>query len=309
MNRVDRLTAILLLLQTKRRTAGEMAQHFEVSRRTIQRDIDALCEMGLPIMSGLGVSGGYSLPADYSLPPLALTLHEALLLRLAVSSVSKLSETPFKQERESLLAKVQTLLPRRERESLDQFAQTLSLDVPTQPYPTPFLDLLLKNAREEQWIAVNYRSEKGISQQTLLPKRLRTEVGLWYCDAYSLERKAMRVYRVDRFLDVKAAPLPPQLEQPESTITHVHPSFPEICIHLTSRGVLRLEHQPHLASRLQQTGKGEGWLKLHLRPDEYDWLVRILLSLGTDATVHAPEALRLRVQQAALEIASHYTEM
>jgi hypothetical protein len=64
-----------------------------------------------------------TLPLDYSLPPLALTLHEALLLRLALSSLSQLGATPFKQERESLLAKVQTLLPRRENENFEQFTQ------------------------------------------------------------------------------------------------------------------------------------------------------------------------------------------
>ena len=308
MNRIDRLTAILLLLQGGKRSSGEIAHHFEVSRRTIQRDIDALCEMGIPIAADLGTSGGYSLPPDYSLPPLALTLHEALLLRLALSSVSQLSETPFKQERESLLAKVQTLLPRREHGDLDQFTHTLSLDVPSRPYPTPFLDHLLECAREEQWVAVTYRSEKGSSQQTLLPMRVQTQAGLWYCEAYSYERKATRVYRVDRFLDVKVASPPLHLEHPVFPIAHVHSSFPEIHIHLTARGILRLEREPHLASHLQQLGEGEGFLKVRLRREEYDWLVSILLSLGTDAKVLAPEELRGCVQQAAQEIASHYTE-
>jgi len=309
MNRIDRLTAILLLLQGGKRTAGEIAHHFEVSRRTILRDIQALCEMGIPIAAELGTSGGYSLPLDYSLPPLALTLHEALLLRLALSSLSKLSETPFKQERESLLAKVQTLLPRREREDLDQLTQVLSLDVPSRPYPTPFLNHLLESARKEQWIAVTYNSEKGISQQTLLPMRVRAEAGLWYCEAYSYERQEMRVYRVDRFLEVKVAPSYPHLEHPaSSTIPHIHPSFPEISIHLTARGVLRLERYPHLVSHLQRKGEDKGWLNLRLRPEEYDWLIGILLGLGADAKVLAPEELRLRVQQAAQEIAYHYSQ-
>jgi predicted DNA-binding transcriptional regulator YafY len=307
MNRIDRLTAILLLLQGGKRTAGEIAHRFEVSRRTIQRDIDALCEMGIPIAADLGVSGGYSLPPDYSLPPLALTLHEALLLRLALSGLSQLSETPFKPERESLLAKVQTLLPQREREDLDQIQHTLAFDIPSRPYPTPFLDYLLESARAKQWVAVTYRSEKRISQQTLLPARVRTEAGLWYCEAYSSERGGTRVYRVDRFLDVRVAPSPPQLEHPASPIAHVHPSFPEIRIHLTARGVLKLEHEPHLAARLQPQGEGEGLLSVCLRPEEYEWLVGILLSLGTDAKVLAPEALRMRVQQAAEVIANHYT--
>jgi predicted DNA-binding transcriptional regulator YafY len=307
MNRIDRLTAMLLFLQGGKRPAREIAQHFEVSRRTIQRDIDALCEMGIPIAADLGVSGGYSLPPDYSLPPLALTLHEAFLLRLALSSVSQLSETPFKQERESLLAKVQTLLPQRVRENLDQLTQALSLDVPSQPHPTPFLDKLLESVRAKQWVVVTYRSEKETSQQMLLPLHVRTQAGLWYCEAYSSERKATRVYRVDRFLAMKTAPLPPPLECSTSPIIHVHPSFPEVCIHLTARGVLRLEREPYLASRLQQKDEEEGWLKVRLRPEEYDWLVRILLSLGTDAMVLAPEELRLRVQQAAQEIAYNYT--
>jgi len=309
MNRIDRLTAILLLLQGGKRSAGEIAQHFEVSRRTIQRDIDALCEMGIPIAAELGTSGGYSLPSDYSLPPLALTLHEALLLRLALSSLSQLGETPFKRERESLLAKVQTLLPRHESENLNQFQQRLSLDIPSRFYPTPFLDSLLESAREQQWVSVTYRSERGDSQQTLLPMRVRTEAGLWYCEAYSSERGETRVYRVDRFLDVKAAPSPPQVEHQASPILHVHPSFPEVRIRLTARGVLRLEREPYLVSRLWQQRDGEGLLSVRLRPEEYDWLVRIVLSLGTDAKVLAPEELRVRVQQEVQEIARYYAEM
>ena len=308
MNRIDRLTAILLLLQRGKRSAAEIAQHFEVSRRTIQRDIDALCEMGIPIAADLGVTGGYSLPSDYSLPPLALTLHEALLLRLALSSLSQLSATPFKQERESLLAKIQTLLPQRESEHLEQLTNTLSLNVPSLPYPTPFLDQLLESARGQQWVCVTYRSEKGVSEQTILPTHLRTHEGLWYCDAYSHERQAWRIYRVDRFLDVKAAPSPPQLEHPASIPTREHPSYPEVRIHLTARGVLRLEHDAYLGLRLQRQDNGEGLLGLHWRTEEYDWLVRVLLSLGTDAEILAPEELRTRVQQEAQKIACHYTE-
>ncbi|GHO84962.1 helix-turn-helix transcriptional regulator [Dictyobacter formicarum] len=309
MNRIDRLMAILLLLQGGKRSAGEIAQHFEVSRRTIQRDIDALCEMGIPIAADLGVTGGYNLPPDYSLQPLALTLHEALLLRMALSSLSQLGETPFNRERETLLAKVQTLLPRRERAHLDLFTQTLSLDVPSRSYQTPFLEYLLECANQERWVVVDYRSEKGTSQQTLLPLHLRTSAGLWYCEAYSLERAETRVYRVDRFLDVRAAASPPQVERPPAPIRHTHPSFPEIRIHLTARGVMKLERVQHLASCLQPEAGGEGLLSLHLRPADYDWLVGVLLGLGTDAKVLAPDELRVRLQRAAQDIADHCSQL
>ena len=228
MNRIDRLTAILLLLQGGKRTAGEIAHHFEVSKRTILRDIQALCEIGIPIIAELGTSGGYTLPSDYSLPPLALTLHEALLLRLALSSLAQLSETPFKQERESLLAKVQTLIPQRESIEVTQFQQRLSLHVPSRPLPTPFLDHLLESARAGRWVAVTYRSEKGVSEQTILPTHVHTSQGLWYCEAYSYERRDTRMYRVDRFLAVKGTQAPEQRE-PSSISSHEHPP-PQRCV-------------------------------------------------------------------------------
>jgi len=117
------------------------------------------------------------------------------------------------------------------------------------------------------------------------------------------------VYRVDRFLDVRAALSPPQLEHPASPIAHVHLSFPEVRNHLTARGVQRLEREPHLASRLQHKGDGEGLLSVCLRPEEYEWLVRVLLSLGIDAKVLAPEGLHRRVQQAAEVIAWNSAQM
>jgi predicted DNA-binding transcriptional regulator YafY len=82
-----------------------------MSKRTAFRDIQALCEMGVPIVTESGAHGGYTLMPDYSLAPLQLTLHKALLLRLTLGSISQLADAPFKRERESLLAKMHVLIP------------------------------------------------------------------------------------------------------------------------------------------------------------------------------------------------------
>src|SRR6266487_3636 len=169
MNRIDRLTAIILLLQRGRRTASEIAHRFEVSKRTAFRDIQALCEMGVPIVTEAGAHGGYTLMPDYSLAPLQLTLREALLLRLALGSVS-------------------------------------------------------------------YRSERGASRQTILPRRLYCAAGFWYCEVYSLERREVRTYRVDRFVEVSPAPAPDPIEPSRSELPYEHPSHPEVRIRLTARG-------------------------------------------------------------------------
>src|SRR5512143_3452133 len=111
MNRIERLAAILLLLQERPHTSEEIARRFEVSRRTVLRDVQALSEMGVPVIAREGPGGGYSLPADYHTGPLPLTGSEAFLLLLALSAIEHLSDLPFREERATLMAKLRALLP------------------------------------------------------------------------------------------------------------------------------------------------------------------------------------------------------
>jgi predicted DNA-binding transcriptional regulator YafY len=331
MNRIDRLTAIILLLQGGRRTAGEIARRFEVSKRTVFRDIEALCEMGVPIVTEAGAHGGYTLMPDYSLAPLQLTARETLLLRLALSSVSQLADTPFKQERESLLAKIQALLPARYQQDIDQLLQTIRLDIPDRNYATPFIEQLLESARTGQWLCISYRSERRTSEQTILPHRLYSAGGFWYCEAYSYERQEERTYRVDRFVAVSATqanspsspsgqaqgphnrsapPLAPTSHAPTTRrqpLPYDHPSHPEVRIRLTARGILAMERDPQLGNSIRWLDEEEGLLCFRCPSSEYDWLVRTLLSLGRDAEVLAPDVLRNLVRQAAQDVVNKYS--
>ncbi|HZU67111.1 MAG TPA: YafY family protein [Ktedonobacteraceae bacterium] len=307
MNRIDRLTAIILLLQSGRRTASEIARRFEISKRTVFRDIEALCEMGVPIITESGPRGGYTLMPDYSLAPLQLTLREALLLRLALSSVSQLADTPFKQERESLLAKMQALIPAQHQDDTEHLLQTVRLDIPERKYATPFIELLIECARDGQWLQISYRSERGTSQQSILPRHLYSAAGFWYCAAYSFERQEERTYRVDRFIEAHKIQAPGAIQSSTSALPYGHPSYSEVRIQLTARGVLVMERDPQLGDSIQPLGEEGGLLCFRCPPSEYDWLVRTLLSLGPDAEVLAPDILRQRVQQAALAIAQRYS--
>jgi len=308
MNRIDRLTAIILLLQGGRRTAGEIARRFEVSKRTVFRDIEALCEMGVPIVTEAGAHGGYELMPDYSLTPLQLTSREALLLRLALSSVSQLADTPFKQERESLLAKMQALIPERHHQDTEQLLQTIQLDIPVRNYATPFIEQLIESARTGQWLCVSYRSQRGTSQQTILPRRLYSAGGFWYCEAYSQERQEERTYRVDRFTGVSTTQAPEHSVSQHPQLPYEHLSHPEVRIRLTARGVLIMERDPHLGDTIQPLGEEGGLLCFRCPPTEYDWLIRTLLGLGPDAEVLAPDVLRNLVQQAAQDIANRHAQ-
>lgn len=307
MNRIDRLTAIILLLQGGKRTASEIARRFEVSKRTVFRDIEALCEMGVPIATEAGIHGGYELMPDYTLAPLQLTLRETLLLRLALSSVSQLADTPFKQERESLLAKIQALIPMQHHHDTEALLQTVQFDIPARHYTTPFIEQLIESAHDEQWLSILYRSERGASQQTILPRRLYSAGGFWYCEAYSHERQQQRTYRIDRFVAMSVTPAPTQNgKNSEPALPYGHPSHPEVRIRFTDRGVLIMERDPHLGGQIQPLGEDGGLLCFRCPPTEYAWLIRTMLSLGPDAEILAPDELRNLVKQAALDIANRY---
>jgi predicted DNA-binding transcriptional regulator YafY len=279
-----------------------------MSKRTAFRDIQALCEMGVPIVTESGAHGGYTLMPDYSLAPLQLTLHKAFLLRLALGSISQLADAPFKRERESLLAKMHVLIPMRHQQDTEHLLQTIQIDVPERSYTVPFSEQLFESARPGQWLRISYRSERGASQQTVLPRRLYCAAGFWYCEAYSLERRQERTYRVDRFVEVSAAPAPDHIEPPRSELPYDHPLHPEVRIRLRARGVLLMERDRHLGDAIQPWGEAGGLLCSRCPQAEYGWLVRTLLGLSPEAEVLAPDTLRQLVRQAALDMAHRYAE-
>ena len=237
-----------------------------------------------------------------------LTMRESFLLRLALSSVSQLADTPFKQERESLLAKMQALIPLRHQQDAESLMQAIHLDVPERSYAVPFIEELLESARAGRWLRVSYRSERGASQQTILPRRLFSAAGFWYCEAYSHERREERTYRVDRFVEVATTQAPEVVDPIRSGPPYGHSSQPEVRIRLTARGVLMMERDRHLGDNIQLFGEEGGLLCFRCPESEYEWLAQTMLALGSEAEVLAPDSLRSLVRQAALRIANRYAK-
>jgi len=307
MNRIDRLTAILLLLQAKPRTSEEIAQQFEVSKRTILRDVQALCEMGVPIIAREGAGGGYSLPLDYVLAPLRLTAHEAFLLLLSLDTLARLSEAPFAHERVSLIAKLRALLPRHQIEDVEHLLASVSVDIPRRAQRAPFLDRLIAAAGRQQWLEITYQSAERVSTLHIVPRQISTQNGFWYCRAYTHERQQERTYRVDRIqaLARATAELPPP--PPRTGLPYTHESHPEVAVSLTARGVAYVESEPQLGQQIARLPDGAGRLAFRCPPSELDWFARYFAGLGADATVHGPPELRQRIRRLAEQLLRQYT--
>src|SRR5438105_10442497 len=118
MNRIDRLHAILTHLQSKRKvTAQEIADRFEISLRTVYRDVKALDESGVPVIGEAG--SGYSIMEGYRLPPVMFTQEEAAALLLGAKLAEQWTDASIKKHFNAALYKIKAVLRTSDREHMD----------------------------------------------------------------------------------------------------------------------------------------------------------------------------------------------
>jgi predicted DNA-binding transcriptional regulator YafY len=158
MNRLDRLTAILIHLQTKRVVrAQELASRFCISLRTVYRDIRSLEEAGVPIGAEAGV--GYFL-TDYHLPPVMFTNAEASALMMGGKLIEKWTDESVQTEFTSALFKIKSVLKRPDQEHLDDLDAHINVASPTQrkPHATGLLTALQHAIARRHVLAIHYHS-------------------------------------------------------------------------------------------------------------------------------------------------------
>src|SRR6185436_16031964 len=163
MNRTDRLVAMVMHLQGRRLVRAEdMAAHFEVSVRTIYRDIAALGEAGVPIAGEAGV--GYSLVRSYHLPPVMLTADEAAALFVGGEMVRQFADASLSEPMNAALDKLRAVLPRDRQEHVERLArQTIIMrragsSTPTDPAAHPWLLGVQRGVAQRRVLRLRYRA-------------------------------------------------------------------------------------------------------------------------------------------------------
>src|SRR5579859_2331703 len=124
MNRTDRLLAVVLELQGKGwQRAEDLAATFECSRRTIYRDLQALGQAGVPLVSVPG--RGYSLMEGYFLPPLSFTTDEAAMLLLGGELMTQRFDAQYRDAADSARRKIAAVLPERLRAEVGALRESI----------------------------------------------------------------------------------------------------------------------------------------------------------------------------------------
>src|SRR5262245_3557106 len=191
MNRLDRALGILLLLRGgKTFSATELSRRFEVSARTIYRDVEMLAAVGVPVYAEMGRSGGFRLVEGYFLPPVMFSAGEAVSVLLGLKMPARLRARPFAAELETSAEKLLAAVPDQLRTALARAQQSIGFEhLPVDIFHTertsdepPLTDVdegtiigvFLRAILERTTVALDYRSpySDGIDHLIVVPRGL-----------------------------------------------------------------------------------------------------------------------------------------
>lgn len=205
LKKLDRVTAILTQLQSKPIVrAQDLAKKFEVSVRTIYRDVKTLENAGIPIVGEAG--SGYSLMDGYKLPPVMFTKEEVLSFITAEKLMQKFLHQSLGNHYQTAMEKVRSVLKYSDRNLIQNIENQIDI---FNYHPKPedtiknIIPTILESIAEKHQLIIEYKSiDSKISTRTIEVVGVFFEFNYWYIMAYCILRNDFRQFRVDRILQI-----------------------------------------------------------------------------------------------------------
>ncbi|TKD65008.1 YafY family protein [Flavobacterium sp. ASW18X] len=302
VKRFDRIVAILIQLQSKRIVkAQELAERFQVTLRTIYRDIRSLEEAGVPILSEAGV--GYSIMDGYRLPPIMFTKEEAASFVAAQKLMQQLTDKSLGAHYESALFKLKSVLRGKDKDWVEALENQISYAPSHELFNAKVpdaLEIILEGIATQHQVHLSYTSLKieDAINRIIEPVGIFNENNFWYILAFCQLRKDYRQFRTDRIQNIKRTGIPfskthPSLEelrkQEELPLTKVR-----ICVSPIVAKFLGSKKNHGWVSEEKTT---EGIVMTFMVADVYHNFARWYLSIGDYARVLEPEHLKKRLTE------------
>ena len=306
MNRVDRLFAILLKLQTQHRLrAQDLADAFAVSKRTIYRDLNALNEMGVPIISLPGE--GFELMDTFFLPPVLFTADEAGALFLGARMLHRQSSGYLPGSIDGALEKLWMVLPEESRQHIQTLSDIIQFGLPANQFnlDNPKLLTLQRAIAEQRVVIMRYHSygSNEVTERQVEPLRLYFFGNHWLLIGYCRLRKADRVFRLERMDELKML---------FETFPAREVQFParqrvEVVVRFKHE-IIRWVHERQFEFSLQsEEDSPEGVIMRYLVPNDKVMPIKTwILSWGAGATVLEPPVLAEEIAREARRILENY---
>ncbi len=286
----NRLFAIIyLLLTNETMTAAELAAYFEVSTRTIYRDIDALSECHIPVYMSKGKNGGIRLLDNYKLDKALLSDEEQKQILFSLQSINKLEI-----DNTSIYEKLKQVFSKQD---IDWFEVDFSIWSKSERHKKNFE--LLKNAViAQQRITFNYHSTYGeYTKRYVNPYKLCFKHNAWYLYAYDNDKQAERFFKILRMKDIEISD--EVFERKAAVVTFLQSDLPKYAPNLVHLQLLINKQQ---AYRIYDEFD-EAFVKINEHGDfiinvefpESEWIYGFILSFGNDVTVLSPEYVKAEV--------------
>jgi predicted DNA-binding transcriptional regulator YafY len=314
MNRTDRLLAIVLELQGKgRQRAEDLAATFETSKRTIYRDIQALGEAGIPLISIPGQ--GYSLMKGYFLPPLSFSSDEATMLLLGSDFMAQNFDAQYRQAAQSASRKIEGVLPEHLREEVHYLQSSIRFIAAASMESTREAEMLRQLRRaiiERTTVRFRYHTRHAREGQSEQNTRAANPYGLihmlnsWHLVAYCHMRQDIRNFRLERMDELVL--LPQTFERPEDfTMRARRSNEPNTFVVrvLFDQEIARWvrESRSYFTVHEEETPAG---LLVTLKIRQESEILQWLLSWGRHAQVLEPQSLCQRLAEEAQAMLQHY---
>lgn len=315
----SRLLSILMILQARgRASARELAAEFEVSVRTIHRDIDQLSAAGIPVYAERGRSGGFALLDGYRTRLTGLSQPEAEAMFLA-GLPGPAAQLGLAGDLSAARLKLIAAMPAHIRPGADRIAARFHLD--PEPWfraadPLPALETVARAVWSAKVLRIRYSSRGEARQQRLLPLGLVLKAGTWYLVAQA--GKTLRTWRVANIRDAEIAE--ESFERPEAFDLARHWDKArrdyemglwrgQAEVRLSPRGMDLLELLgSHVRNAARESAKPDpdGWWRCKIPIESEAQGVRELIRLCDDVEVLGPPVLRRRMAETSAAIANRH---
>ena len=296
--KIDRLMGILtVLLRESKTTMPELAERFEVSRRTIQRDIDALAIAGIPIVSVRGGSGGVSIMEGYKINHSVLTAAELESLAAALKGLDSVSKQP---EAERLLSK---LAPNNAASLPDSIVIDLSSHYKNSL--SEKIALFRQAIAEKRAVVFDYYYEKGQSRRVIEPYCVEYRWTAWYVFGWCRSRNDFRRFKLNRLWSpaitdefFKTKQVPKEKAEADDAFPEQHTAH--ILFDKSVRFRLIEDYGPDC---YEETDSG---LLLSLSYTNEGFFTSWVLSFGENAEVLSPPEMQSQIAQIVKNMAEKY---
>jgi predicted DNA-binding transcriptional regulator YafY len=306
MNRIDRVSAILIQLQSRRVVkASDIAERFNISLRTVYRDVKALEEAGIPIIGEAGV--GYSIMEGYRLPPVMFTREEATAFLTAEKFVEKLTDASTMAHHKSAMYKIRAILKTAEKnllEDIDSKIEVFKSHPQRQVDNKDHIQTLLTGIAQKNIATIDYfaNHSQEHTKRDIEPVGIFFKDHYWHLIAFCHMRDDYRDFRIDRInklqltsrvFDSKHPTLKAYIAQ-----TAKEQELDLVVIRVDRPVYPYLEYQKYYSGFVSEKAVGNQ-IEMTFLTTSLEGFARWVMMFGDQAEIISPDSLKEKVGQIA----------